>query len=777
MTEHDRTWEIVEDAFHEDHAATMATMFCVGNGRVMTRGTLEEGHVGELRGTFVAGVYDANDVAVTNLVNAPDPFQVRIVVGGVALDVQECEVLEHQRELDLRTGVLHRRTVFRDACGRSTQVESWRWASLANRSLLALRLEVTPLSESSDVTLESTLDGHRRNLDLTPSYPEDADFGPQTVWDKWTRARHLEHLGSHEQGEAVVLTSRTIDRGVTLALAAQNTSPTTPTSRQVEHGYERVRERRAYTVEQGQTVRIDRFVAVATSRSHDDPQGTALEAIAEATALGYEGALARSTAAWANTWSICDVVVEGDPDLTLAVRFGIFHLIAAADPEDHTVNIGAKSLSGEGYKGHVFWDTEVMMLPFFLHTLPETARSLLRYRHHLLPGARAIAEAEGRSGARYPWESADTGAEECPETTPDGKHTFWMRQEELHVTADVVYAMLSYVDLTGDQEFLVDVVAETAIETSRYWVSRVTPTEEGYSLLRVMGPDEFHSHVDDNTFTNEMVRWQLRRSADLADELAKDHPEAHAALVEKIGLHPDEPPRWREVADRLRRPRIRDGVVEQFTGYFDRLDEPVVEWDDNDMPRYPEGYHHFNCEDTMLLKQPDVLMLMLMLPDLFSAEEAAASFDFYEKRTLHKSSLSPAIHALVGLRVGDSSRAVQYLRRSALVDTANNQGNTHEGVHIASAGGTWQALIFGFAGLRILGDVIELSPWLPPEWEALRFTVVHHDVHLVVEARHEEVVLTLIGPRGAARTVRLWEEEVELTAGFPARLGKVADPA
>ncbi|WP_151526930.1 glycoside hydrolase family 65 protein [Serinicoccus kebangsaanensis] len=770
MTEPDPTWEVVEETFDEEHAATMATLLCVGNGRVMTRGTLEEGHVGDLPGTFVAGLYDAHDVAVTNLVNAPDVFDVRVTVDGTRLGMQSCEVVEHERRLDLRTGVLHRRTVLRDAGGAMTRLESWRWASLADRSLLAMRLEVTPLGtqRTAAVTVEHVLDGHRRNLDLAPEYPPDAAFGPQTVWDKWTRARHLEHVGTEEIGDVLALMSRTIERGVRLVTAAE-ASVTGPSAqrRSVVHGYEHVEERLEWEVTGGETIGIDRFVAVATSRAGADPRQTCLEALERAGTLGYDAARADTEAAWARAWEVCDVVVDGAPDLTHAVRFGIHHLIAAADPEDPTVNIGAKSLSGEGYKGHVFWDTEVMMLPFFLHTLPDTARTLLRYRHQLLPGAREVAAAGGHAGARYPWESADRGTEECPRTTPDGKHTFWMREEELHVSADVVYAMLNYVDLTGDEDFLVDVVAEVAFETSRFWASRAERVDGGYSLVRVMGPDEFHSHVDDNAFTNELARWQLRRSADLADHLSASRPQEYAALARRLDLAADEPATWREVAEGLRPPRIVDDVVEQFTGYFDRLDVPITEWDDNDMPRYPEGYHHFNCEETMLLKQPDVLMLVLMLPDLLTPDQAAASFDFYERRTLHKSSLSPAIHAIVGLRVGDPSRAVRYLHRSAFVDVHDNQGNTRDGIHIASAGGTWQALVFGFAGFRVADGVLTLSPWLPQEWEALRFSVAHQDARLAVVARRDQVELTLHGPPGSRRSVRVWDVEREIGVGEP----------
>lgn len=771
MVEPASTWEVVEDGFDVARANTMETLFCVGNGRVTTRGTLEEGHVGQVSGTFIAGLYDGTDVPVINLVNAPDPFAVRIIVGGVDLDVQSCEVLSHQRRLDLRHGVLHRVTVLRDPDGHSTRIESWRFASMAERSLLGMRLEVTPLDQACDVVVESVLDGHRRNVDRTPAYPQDAQFGPQTRWDKWTRAQHLAHVGTSERDRALVLESRTLDRGHHVVYAADLSGSTTD-RRDVVRGHERVAERRESRRAAGETFQVDRLVAIATSRRSDDPQGECLEVLRRNRRGGLDAALGASRTAWAELWDRCDVEIEGAPDLTRAVRFGIHHLLIAADPDDPTVNIGAKSLTGEGYKGHVFWDTEVMMIPFFTYTLPEIARTLLQYRHHTLPGARRLARAGGHPGARFPWESADTGAEECPEQTPDGLHRFWMRDEELHVSADVAHAMLSYVEVTGDDAFLVEQAAETTFETSRFWSSRAEPHADGdgSSLLRVMGPDEFHSHVDDNAFTNELARWHLRSAAALYERLAREKPHELAELAERIALTPEEPGTWAAVADGLAAPVVRDGVIEQFAGYFGLRDVPVTAWDENDMPVYPQGLHHFNCEDTMLLKQPDVLMLVVMLPGLLTPEQARASFDFYEARTLHKSSLSPAIHAMVGLRVGDPSRAVRYFRRSAMVDLDDNQGNTHEGVHIASAAGTWQAAVFGFGGFRLVDGSPVVDPWLPPEWDGLRFRVAYGGLGLQVHVRRTEVSLTLVAPEGTTSVVRVWGAEVRCQAGIPVRV-------
>jgi kojibiose phosphorylase len=287
-----------------------------------------------------------------------------------------------------------------------------------------------------------------------------------------------------------------------------------------------------------------------------------------------------------------------------------------------------------------------------------------------------------------------------------------------------------------------------------------------------MGPDEFHSHIDNNYFTNRLTQWHLTQAVALYDQLRAEHPDVLERVASKIELRPEERDRWATVAAGLVGTAERARVIEQFTGYFERDDVPITEWDENNMPRYPKGYHHFNCETTQLLKQPDVVMLMYLLPDEFSAEIKRANFDYYEARTLHKSSLSPSIHAIIGIEVGDTTRAVQYFERSALVDLSDNQGNSAEGMHIASAGGTWQILVNGFGGLRILGGRVTLNPWLPDDWEGIRFRLRWRGRPIKVAVDHERVELLLGGPEGGAEEVVVDGKPVRLTAGTPVEVAR-----
>ncbi len=760
-------WQITENGFDLERANVFETLFTVGNGRLGTRGALEEGHRGGRSGVFINGVYDDHDAQVIDLVNAPDWLDLAVYVDGLRLDVQSCWVIEHERRLDFRLGVLHRRTVFEDERGRRTTLESMRFASLVDRDLCGLRVQVTTDTDAT-LTVASGIDGHRRNLELLPVYPPGTVFEPEVAWEKWSASRHLEQVERSDNDGSLYLETRTISSGITLGYAASTTVSTRPVRRAVLRGADRIAEQVDVPVSAGVPLVVDKLVVIGTSRrGTTDVRANALARLAEHRRAGLDGCLAASRSAWQAKWADCDVQIVGDADATRAVRFGIYHLLIAADETDPTVNIGAKSLSGEGYRGHVFWDTEALMLPFFLYTQPRTARTLLEYRFHTLGGARQLARDTGTGGARYPWESADTGREECPIQTPDGLNRFWTRDEEIHVSADVAYGILAYLEATGDESVLLDFGAEILFETSRFWVDRAEFDEATgrYVLRMVMGPDEFHSHVDNNAFTNHLARWHLRHAADVHDDLALRHPAVLAEIATGIGLSPDEPRRWREVAAAIAEPAVVDSVIEQFDGYFGRKDVPITEWDANDMPKYPPGYHHFNCEDTMLLKQPDVVMLLHMLPGDFDQKTKRANFEFYEQRTLHKSSLSPAIHAIMGIEVGDARRAVQYFNRSAFVDLQDNQGNTREGMHIASAGGTWQILVHGFGGFRVIDGEMHFDPWLPDGWREIRFRLYWHGSPIDIAIGHDTAAFTLAAGDEEPLTIWVRSEASVLIAG------------
>ncbi len=762
-------WLIEEHGFDLDAANAFETIFTVGNGYLGTRGSLEEGFKGELSGTYLNGLFDAHDSPVIDLVNAPDWLAMAVRVDGLRLDVQSARVVQHDRALDMAKGALWRSTTFEDGQGRRTRIETLRFASFADQHLCAVRMRITAENHDAAISVESAINGRRFNLERLPIYVGKQDFNPEVKWEKWAKSKHLDEVAKTVLSDAIYLEMRTIDTAVSVGYAASTQSSVAPQSRSVEQSYEMVAERLEFAGAAGQTIQVDKLVTIYKSRDTADRsvRTPCLATLATHRAAGFDAAFAASAAVWAAKWQDCDCQIAGDDAATQAVRFNIYHLLITANENDPTVNIGAKSLSGEGYRGHVFWDTEIFMLPFFIYTQPKTARALLLYRYNTLEGARANARQNGLPGAQYPWEAADTGVETTPKWTADGKHRIWTGEEEIHVSADVAYGVLTYVTATGDGQFMLDFGAEILFETSRFWIGRLehAAAKDRYELTSVIGPDEFHEHVANNAFTNRMAQWHLTQAARVHADLAARHPQALARVARKIGLGDDEPATWAQIADKIYIPFDKSrSLIEQFEGYFQLKEVPVTEWDQNDMPCYPEGYDHFNAGETTLLKQPDVVMLTYVLPDEFSPEIKKANYDYYEKRTLHKSSLSPAIHSIMGIEVGDPARAFQYFCRSAFVDLTNNQGNTQDGMHAASAGGTWQSLVCGFGGFRVMHGQMTFQPWLPEAWTELRFRLKWHGNTVEAAIRHDSATFRLLAPAGTTETITVFGKPLMLTA-------------
>jgi trehalose/maltose hydrolase-like predicted phosphorylase len=458
-------------------------------------------------------------------------------------------------------------------------------------------------------------------------------------------------------------------------------------------------------------LRLERLVAYATDPQQAPRPEAALEALDAAEGLGVETLLAEQRSAWARRWSVADIRIEGDPELQRAVRFCLFHLMASVADRPEAA-LGARGLSGLGYRGHVFWDTDVFVLPFLASTHPPAARALVGYRVHRLDAARAAAARGGFEGARFPWESADTGDDVTPTWVTDSSGNLirvLTGEQEEHITADVAWAMARYQAWCGDAQTL-GACRELLCETARYWASRIRLDSDGAAHIDgVIGPDEYHENVNDNAFTNAMVRWNL----------------LHAAAFGRPGG--EEARRWRRCAAALVDGFDPTGLRhEQFAGYFGLEPLAAADLPPGADPDMVLGREH--VQRTQLVKQADVLMIHLLIPDLVSAGSLGPDIDWYEPRTTHASSLSAPVHAAVLARAGRLDGALAYLRESALIDLDDRDGNTRDGLHVATMGGVWHALVHGVAGLELRGQGLKLEPHLPPGWEALEFQVMVRDV-------------------------------------------------
>ncbi len=443
--------------------------------------------------------------------------------------------------------------------------------------------------------------------------------------------------------------------------------------------------------------------------AYDAEEKAAQAALAAAEEAGFERLLGEHREAWAQRWQEADVVLQGDAELQRAIRFALFHLMASVGDRGEAA-VGARGLSGPAYSGHVFWDSDVFVLPFLAATHPAAARAMLEYRVRRLPAAREAARELGRQGARFAWESAASGVDVTPASARLATGELVpIRTGELeeHIVADVAWAAACYLDWTGDAAFAAGPGRELLVETARYWASRVRFERDGSAhIYGVIGPDEYHEPVDDNAFTNVIARWNLR----------------HAAAVG--GVDGGERRRWLTIAEALVDGYDRaSGIYEQFAGFFDL--EPLVIAEI--APRRPIAADLLLGADrtaaAQVLKQADVLMLHHLVPDEVAAGSLVPNLDFYEPRTAHGSSLSPAVHAGLLARAGRYRPALDALRIAARIDLDDLTGSTAGGLHLATMGGLWQALVFGFAGVRPRGDRLIVDPRLPPEWHGLELAL------------------------------------------------------
>jgi trehalose/maltose hydrolase-like predicted phosphorylase len=478
---------------------------------------------------------------------------------------------------------------------------------------------------------------------------------------------------------------------------------------------------------------IDDLVAVEGDRDGlPDPQ-RALDRLGNAVRDGFDTLLEEQRRAWAERWEDADIRITGDDDLQHATRFALFHLIGSAHDTDEAA-LGARGLTGSGYRGHVFWDADVFVLPFFAATQPAFARAMLEYRIRRLPVAQEIAREHRQKGARYAWESARTGRDVTPSSARDRAGNLVpirTGQLEEHIVADVAWATSHYIDWTGDQAFARGAGLTMLIETARYWASRVRLDAGGSAhILGVIGPDEYHDPVDDNAFTNVMARWNLRRAADAVEEApGSDHRVA-----------PEETAAWRDVADALVDGYDEaTGVYEQFAG-FRGLEPLLIE---SVAPRRPIAADILlgrqRVTNSQVIKQADVLMLHHLVPDEVGIGSLAPNLRYYEPRTAHGSSLSPGVHASLFARAHDSSRALSNLEIASRIDLDDLTGSTAGGLHIATMGALWQAFVFGFAGVRPRANRLTVDPWLPESWSALDVGVRFHGARVRVRATADEL--------------------------------------
>jgi nigerose phosphorylase len=691
--------------FELDHVSPEETVlngnrFLLGNGYMGYRGTLEEAGKEQLAGCLLNGVYDRVAGKWREPVNAPNGLFTRVEgTGGIG---------RSEQSLDIRHGRMRRRTEYGSGAGKIT-VTSERFVSHADVHLICLKYTVCP-AESGRLVIRTGIDSE--------------------VWD--ANGPHFEPPVVDFRDGVLQSVLKTQELGITIAVC-EAIDGGIPCS--VDGALRTL----VIDAQAGVECTFHKFVSIYTSL---DPCGNPVQAsragVLNAVETGYEGLRAAHDKRWDEYWERCDVRIEGDPEAQFALRYSLYHLLLAAPRHSARVSIPARGLSGQVYKGAVFWDTEMFMTPVFALTDPAVARNLILYRFYTLDGARRKAAEYGWRGAFYAWESQETGDDACTHFNVTDVFTnrpvrTYFRDKQIHISADVSYAIWQYYQWSGDFSIFVDGGAEVLAECARFFHSYACykPDRQRYELHDVTGPDEYHERVNNNAFTNRMVKFAIDTALTVLERMQREAPEAFDRLEKKIGVGA-EMESWRDLSSRLfiPEPDPVGGIIQQFDGYPALEDVSLGELKSRMLnPTEYLGGGNGLAVHTQILKQADVVLMLNLFREDYPQAVKRANWEYYEPRTEHGSSLSACAYAMVATEIGRPDWAYEFFLKTATVDLTGKSkqyvGPLYiGGTHPAANGGAWLAAIFGFAGLRMDDSGFSLKPSLPSNWKSIEFSII-----------------------------------------------------
>jgi alpha,alpha-trehalose phosphorylase len=715
---HVEPWCLREKALDLDLLAQTESLFALSNGHIGWRANLDEGEPHGLPGSYLNGVYESPALVPAEaayglpdsgqtVVNVTNGKLIRLFVDDEPFDVRYGTLRSHERVLDFRAGVLHRRAEWVSPAGGAVRVSSTRLVSFTQRAIAAIRYEVEPLDGPVRIALQSELLANEQ----LPAGAGDPRHGTD-ISHPLVEEFHAAH------DWAAVLVHRTARSGLRVG-AAMDHLVDGPDIRMESNAFaDGAVVAAAAMVAPGQRLSVIKFVAYGWSgrRSLSGIRDQAWAALTAARQTGWDGLLAEQRRFLDGFWDCADVELDGDAEVQQAVRFGLFHVLQAGARGENRP-IPAKGLTGPGYDGHAFWDTETFVLPVLTFTAPDAAASALRWRHDVLPAAMGRAAQFGLAGAAFPWRTIH--GEECSGYWPAGTAAF-------HINADIADAVIRYVDATGDAEFARGTGMDLLAHTARLWRSLGHHDAAGrFHIDGVTGPDEYSAIADDNVYTNLMARRNLLAAV----AAAEDHPDRAGEL----GVSAEESAGWRDAAESMYIPYDEAlGVHPQAEGFTRHQ-----VWDFAGTPpdHYPLLLHYpyFDLYRKQVVKQADLVLAMHLCGADFTAEQKERNFAYYEPLTVRDSSLSACTQAIIAAETGHLGLAFDYLGEAALIDLKDLEHNTRDGLHIASLAGAWLALVHGFAGLRQRGGLISFAPRLPEGLTRLAFTLLFRARRLTVE--------------------------------------------
>lgn len=708
-------WKITETGFNPERGRVSESIFSLGNEYMGTRGYFDEVYSGDsLKGSYFNGVWEEKPITYFEhfkglserccfMINANNWIYTRIFANGEELDLAKCKVEDFYRELDMKHGIVTRTFKW-----NGIKFTFERFISMTERAIAAQKIVLESDGFAGEIKIVA-------GSDFTPFHEEEN----RNFWHEVYKADGCIAACTESSGQRVYSEFKA------------NMKPDRFFTEEKKSCAEY-----SFKLTAGETKTFERLSVNITEKDKNVPDNEFIKNSAARAeklfACSYDDYKADHEKFWENVWSKLDIVIDGDEENQQGVRFCIFNLHQTYHGEDGSLNIGAKGLTGEKYSGWTFWDTETYCLPFYMFNNPQAAKNLIMYRYNTLKQAMDRAIEQDTKGACFPMVTID-GTESCG---------VWQHGNlEIHVTAAVAYAVWHYVTNLKDKEFLYKYGVELLVQVSRYFASRggFSPKNGDFGLYGVMGPDEFHMMVNNNTYTNYMVKKMFLYTIDVINEMKAECPEKIPALED--GELAD----WQYKADKMRITYDDETkLFEQHDGYFDLPHIDVNSISPDRVPIY-KYWAYDSIFRVNMLKQPDVVLMLFFFSKDFTLEQKEANYDFYEARCFHESSLSPSIHSIIAAEIGKADQAYEYAKYASRLDLDDYNRNTHQGLHVTSAAAAWMNIVYGFGGMRSDDDMLFFKPTLPKEWKGYQFKILYRGKILTVDIRNGRAKFTLDG--------------------------------
>lgn len=751
-------FKIIEDSFDKDKVRFYESIMSIGNEYMGMRGNFEEGYSGDsMKGTYIGGVWYPDKTRVGwwkngypqyfgKVINAPNFIGIDVYIDDIKLDLNRELILDFYRELDMKEGILRRKFIIRrDVEGNKSrfEIDVERFVSIDKKEICAIRYIVKPLDGNSFIKFVPYIDADVKN--------EDSNYEEKF----WEVVKHdNDDKGSisfdytvmcHDDKDSGYLVARTIKNNFGIEQFDICDYMKSSSFLINEGGVKNNIDKFSSSVKRGESIGIDKLVAVTTTRDYDhsDIVSIAKNILDDAYQTGYDELKANHISKWYDRWEKADVVIKNNPKLQQAIRFNIFQLFSTYYGEDSRLNIGPKGYTGEKYGGATYWDTEAYIVPMYLSIVPtQITKNLLMYRYNQLKQAYHNASEQGLDGALYPMVTFN--GIEC--------HNEWeITFEEIHRNGAIAYAIYNYTNYTGDYDYVRDYGIEVLVGISKFWADRVHFSQEKnvYMIHGVTGPNEYENNVNNNWYTNKIATWTLKYTLEIISKFNFD--------LDRLNLTKAELARWEEIIENMYLPY--DEMRNVFVQHDTFLDKELMTVDKLDSKHRPlnQNWSWDRILRSCFIKQADVLQGIYLFGNEFSMDEKKRNFLFYEPMTVHESSLSPCIHSILASEIGERDKAIEMYERSARLDLDNINNDTEDGLHITSMSGSWLSIVQGFGGMRTYNEKLSFKPILPNGWDGYSFKVNYRERLIQLEVDGDDIKIVI--EKGQPLEIELYDKK------------------